>query len=495
MVAHLLVAATSLMTIPARADAGDATDALPGVVRVPVVSPSARGLAAAASGGYGFTQGAGGPYSRATGALAVSYQPVPYFAAAVQQQVRYDVNTASGKASSTGDPRLELRGQLPVGDALRLGAQVGVWAPAPLPGASATSAITPDASLLASYAPPESGLVVTSRLGFRWDNSAHGVSHVASAPLSDRVELGINQASAVVTGLGASYRLTPRLELLGDVTWDVLVGSNAPGLAEAPILASAGVRAGLDADGELQLLGAVTVSPSERPALTSAVLVDVEPLVGVTLGLVFRPFARRPAPPVVIVPPPAPEVPAPPVVVVPARARLTGRAVAEDGVTPLAHAKVVVTPASGAEKQETETAADGRFETGELDAGDVTVDISAPGFTPIKKTVRLSGTPEPLDVVVKRALPEGEVRGVVRDLGGQPIMAAVRIDAAVAASGSPPTGKDVTVQPDGTFRADVQPGAYVVVIRAPGYADQKRRVTVERDGVIMVNVELRKQAR
>ncbi len=54
MVARLGVAATLLTTIPARADGGDTTDALPGVLRVPVVNPSARGLAVAASGGSPF---------------------------------------------------------------------------------------------------------------------------------------------------------------------------------------------------------------------------------------------------------------------------------------------------------------------------------------------------------------------------------------------------------------------------------------------------------
>ncbi len=447
-----------------------------------------------ASGGYGFTQGVAGPYSRAFGSVAVSYQPASYFAVAVREDVRYDFDTATGAASSTGDPRLELRGLLPVGDALRLGAQIGVWTPAPLPGASGASAVTPDASLLATYAPPESRLVLASRLGFRWDNSAHGVSSVASIPLADRVELGVNQASAVLTGLGVGYRVGPRLELLGDLTWDLLAGSKAPSVVMAPILASAGVRAGIDADGKLQILGAITVSPSERPTATTPLLVDVEPLVSVTLGLVYRPFARRPVSPVTITPPPSPEL-LPPPVAVPTRARLMGRAVTEDGVTPLPHAKVVVTPASGAGTQETETGADGRFETGELDVGDVTVDISAPGFTPIKKTFALSGTPQPFDVVVKRALPEGEVRGVVRDLGGRPIKATVRIEAGVAAKGGALSGKDVTVQADGTFHTDVLPGAYDVIIHAPGYADQKRHVTVERDGVIMVNIELRKQGR
>ena len=55
-----------------------------------------------------------------------------------------------------------------------------------------------------------------------------------------------------------------------------------------------------------------------------------------------------------------------------------------------------------------------------------------------------------------------------------------------------PLGIDVALAPDGTFQANVVPGTYDVVIHADGYVDQKRRVVVERDGVTMLNVELRK---
>jgi hypothetical protein len=160
--------------------------------------------------------------------------------------------------------------------------------------------------------------------------------------------------------------------------------------------------------------------------------------------------------------------------------------VAEDGVTPLAHAEVTLTPALGGEKQQTKTDEDGRFESGDLLPGDVIVDISAPGFTPIKKTITISETSPPIDIVVSHALPAGEVRGVVLDLGGKPIMATVRID---------PGGVDVPLGPDGRFRTDVQPGSYDVIIRAPGYVDQKRHITVERDGVVLVDILLRKESR
>jgi hypothetical protein len=114
----------------------------------------------------------------------------------------------------------------------------------------------------------------------------------------------------------------------------------------------------------------------------------------------------------------------------------------------------------------------------------VDVAISATGFTTIHETVTLTGTSAALEVVATRALPPGEVRGVVRDFAGKPVAATVSLE---------PGGVKATVAPDGTFHVDVRPGAYDVIIRAPGCVDQKRHVSVEQDAVIMLNVELRKQ--
>lgn len=99
------------------------------------------------------------------------------------------------------------------------------------------------------------------------------------------------------------------------------------------------------------------------------------------------------------------------------------------------------------------------------------------------RTLTLSESPLLLDVSVARALPGGQVRGLVRDFAGSPLVARIRIE---------PLGVEVPVGKDGTFETNVAPGAYEVVIHAEGYADQKRRIVVERDGVTMLNVELRK---
>ena len=140
-------------------------------------------------------------------------------------------------------------------------------------------------------------------------------------------------------------------------------------------------------------------------------------------------------------------------------------------------------PAAGAPK-ETVTGADGSFSLDDLEPGDASVEITAEGFAPVSREITLStAAPAKLEVSVAKALPIGQVRGLVRDYGGKGIAAAIRVE---------PVGLEVKVGADGTFEVNVAPGSYEIVIHAAGYADQKRRVVVERDGVTMLNVELRK---
>jgi hypothetical protein len=479
-----------LVAEPARAQTGDATDALPGLAHVPVLQPASRGLAVAGSAGYGYTEGVlgtGDAYSRASGSLAVSYQPASFFAAALRFDGRYDTDTGGQHASgAVGDPRLELRGMTAIGSGgVRLGGQLGIWTPGGTPPSVPARAITPDLSALFTYAPPGRALTLTSRVGIRWDNSSQSVPNLSTLALPDRVELGLNSASAVLIGVGDAYRLTPRLELLADVTWDVLFGADAPPAVDDPILLSAGARYQLDANGKVQLEGILTVSPSGRPTVSAtAPLVDIEPRVSLLFGIIVRPFAEAPPPESGVPASSEPPVstPAPPPAAT--RAKVAGRALTEDGHGPLAHAHVVVTGENGV-KQETDTDQDGRFETGEMDFGPVTVVITGTGYKPVTKTLVVSATPAPLDIRAAPALPEGEVRVVVHDLTGKPPAACrVRLE---------PGGVEVSLGPDGMFHADVLPGTYDVLIRAPGYTDQKRHIVVDRDAVVLLNVEMRRR--
>ncbi len=198
--------------------------------------------------------------------------------------------------------------------------------------------------------------------------------------------------------------------------------------------------------------------------------------------MMARPWASKPAR--LSVPPPvalAPVVPPQPASL-PERAKLRGHVVSEDGQAPVAAAHLVVRSGGGAPR-ESRSDEQGHFEVDDLDVGPASVEVTADGFAPATRTITLSASTPDLDVSVAKALPSGQVRGLVRDFGGKPVGARIRIE---------PLGIDVALAPDGTFQANVAPGTYDVVIHADGYVDQKRHVVVERDGVTMLNVELRK---
>jgi hypothetical protein len=484
-------------------DVGDAVDALPGLIRVPVAgSIDRKGIGFASSAGYGWTEsvlGQGDSHDRVFGSLAASVRPVSFFAASLQFDGRYDWHTnPDGSSGSTGDPRVTLRFGGPLGSAFHLGAQIGVW----FPGGAAPSldfkATTPDASLLATIHAPDSPLVVTSRIGFRWDNSAESAPDPGRLSLPDRVALGLNQASAALLGLGAALRASPRVELLADATWDLLVGNGALTALESPIVISAGVRAALDRDRTWQVSIIGATSPSERPVISAgSPLVDIEPRVSGFVALTVRPAAPRPPePPPAIAPEPAP-APAPPPPPAPVvRAMVRGRVVAEGDHAPVARAHLAVQTTGGTPREAT-TDDEGRFEIGDLEPGAASIDVNAEGYAPLTRRLKLSASAEPpgapqgtggddtgaIEITIAKALPSGQVRGLVRDFGGNPIAAQIRVE---------PLGVDAQVGADGTFEVNVAPGAYDIVVHASGYVDQRRHVSVERDGVTMMNVELRK---
>jgi hypothetical protein len=174
-----------------------------------------------------------------------------------------------------------------------------------------------------------------------------------------------------------------------------------------------------------------------------------------------------------------------------------GRVVAESDHAPVAHAHLAVQTTGGAPREATADE-QGRFAVDDLEPGAASIDVTADGYAPVTRTLTLAAAPSPsqpagtspspaaddgIEITLAKALPSGQVRGLVRDFGGNPIAAQIRLE---------PVGVDAQVGADGTFEVNVAPGAYDIVVHASGYVDQRRHVAVERDGVTMMNVELRK---
>ncbi|MCG8418598.1 MAG: carboxypeptidase-like regulatory domain-containing protein [Proteobacteria bacterium] len=76
----------------------------------------------------------------------------------------------------------------------------------------------------------------------------------------------------------------------------------------------------------------------------------------------------------------------------------------------------------------------------------------------------------------------GQLRGVIQSFRGKPIAGTtIRIE---------PGGLELAVD-QGTFEIDLEPGRYTVIVRAPGYREQRVRARVRPDAVRILNIDLR----
>ena len=111
----------------------------------------------------------------------------------------------------------------------------------------------------------------------------------------------------------------------------------------------------------------------------------------------------------------------------------------------------------------------------------VTIDAQSAGYEPATETITMADAAAELTLTLQRRLPSGQIRGLIRSFRGVALSAEIKIE---------PGDKTLHTQ-DGRFEADVAPGAYDVTITAPGYETQRRHVEVERNGVTLLNADLR----
>lgn len=464
---------------------GDTTSALPGLARVGVAGPLRADAAFTASAGYGFTEAVldqGDSHHRAAGSIAASLRIIDALAVALRFDGRYDTHAGLPGGGSddgwVGDPRLIARGSTTRSEGLRVGGQLAVW----MPGADAPSfragATTLDFLLMGSYAAPP--LVVAANAGFRLDRSAATVQDPDALSRADRLALGVSDSHAVLTGLGARWRPAPKVELLAEVTWDLLVGDEAPAALESPLRLDVGAR--WSPAGPIEISGVAEVGASRRPTIAEGEpLTPVEPRVSVLVAVGFHlgSESARPAPRHDATHAPVRAGSRPVAAANPEPGVLRGRVT---GANREAIAGALVRIASGAGTVELRTGEDGSFEAHELPAGPLTVTFSADGHRDAEHAVDLgAGQTLVVDQILERALPEGQIRGVVSSLRGAPLRATIAVQ---------PIGAQVTTDRDGTFQVDVPPGSYTVVVQAPGFRTQERRLRVEENGVTVLNADL-----
>jgi hypothetical protein len=107
--------------------------------------------------------------------------------------------------------------------------------------------------------------------------------------------------------------------------------------------------------------------------------------------------------------------------------------------------------------------------------------------TPATGAAPTAATPAPM-AAAAAPLPLGQLRCAVRSFGGVGISASLRII----------SGPDVAAPApalhsrDGTFSIELAPGSYEVVIEAVHFVPQRRTIAVEKNGVTLLNADLRR---
>lgn len=465
------------VSVLARADpraerAGLGRLALPSVDQVVLPLPAPAWIGLAGSAGYGVTesQSGEGAHHRFGGSAAVSIAPLPQLVASVAFDGRYDKHPR-GDDGAVGLPKISLLGTHTIAPRLQLGA-AAVLA---LPGSNAPSlqfeAAVVSLLVLGAWQIP-GGPLLALQLGFRIDQSAKAAPNLERLSAADRMALGLSDSNAVPVGIAASKHFG-RFEIAGELSAEFLVGNDAPALLESPMRASVLGRLPLIGGLSGELL--VSLGLSQRPKYNRITpLIPVEPRAVLQLGLRYAPEAEVAAPP-----PPTP----PPPVVAPPRSELRGR-VLDSERAPVAGAGLTLT--IGADTHTLHTEADGSFVLGDLPRAQAELSVRAEGFEPASQRVSLDGERVELVISLDRQEIAAQLRGLVRSFSGRALRARV---------GVLPAGASVNADKDGRFVLELEPGVYQVEIACDGYLTQRRKVTVQANGVTVLNVEMHEAQR
>ncbi len=477
----------------ATTEVGDTQLALPGYARVGTLEQLGKPmrLAFSLSGGYGWTeaqQGDAGDHHRLIGNLAVGFRALDWLSMYLLLEGRYDKHpddTTGSDDGLAGKPSLGIRGGYRIFKGLYLGGQLDLTVPGNNAPSLQFEALTLDTKLLATYYPDIKGLSVGMMTGFRYDRSGEAEDAPDLLRRGDRLALGLSDFNAVLLGLGASYRYRI-FEWFGEWSWDVLVGSGAPSVANSPMRITAGMRVFPTNALELEFL--MEASPSARPSIgTGNALIPIEPRITTMLAVRYRlPFVSPSASS------PNAQQPGayvqngqgPSITIVEAKDAPTG--VVEGRVTnnskePLEGIRVELS--AGDFSRVVETDAEGAYRFDKLPPGDVKLTAVADGYEPVLLEAKVEDKSiKRLDFVLGEPPPMGQLRGLVRGFDGKPLRAQVLVF---------PLKVEHITEDNGQFEFNIPPGRYRVVIRARDHRRQRRWAVIEKNGVTVLNVELR----
>ncbi|MEN9579861.1 MAG: hypothetical protein RJA70_2870, partial [Pseudomonadota bacterium] len=422
---------------------------------------------------------------RVQGSLAAAYSPYEPLILAFDMQGRGDLFSGGAGAEFNlyGEPRLLARFARSANKRLYWGLEadlrlIGGEAPSIDFAASSPSG----RGLLGVQVAP--GTWMGAQLGLHLDRSAVAVPEPQVLTSNDRRTLGASSWTGLVWGLGASYvPASLETEFVGELTGEVLSGRNAPSVTRSPWHIGFGARHPLRE--QLSLSADIEVGLSRRP-LEPLVedLLPMEPRVSVGVGVLWR-FGVPPTPPAAPArperPPPGNE-PKPRVTEVSAAELISSPvsgAVVDEGGRALADASVTL-EMLGREPHQERTLADGKFEFAAVPEGEASVRVNAPGYE--EALVQIAeGKSRVVEVMLRPSVPAGQVRGKVLDLKGNPVKATLRIS---------PGDQLIETQADGSFELELAPGRYTVRFEHEDFGSQRRTISVQNRGVVILNIAL-----
>ena len=477
---------------------GPGSWALPAIGRISVPDPDRPGVSIAGTAGFGITEGVlndQDSHQRYSGSLAGAFRPVDWLAIGLRLDGRLDLHSSTHGTDNgmVGDPRLLVRGAFRVTDGLRLGLEGVVWIPGGNAPSFQMSATTIDLTGLLAWSPSSgSPFTLAVRAGYRIDNSAKSIASPTLLSAADHLALGVSSFSSVLLGLGASYRVGSA-ELLGEFTWDMLIGSGAPSATQSPMRLAGGARFALNDSHSLFLQAMVEGALSSRPSLVDqSVQIPVEPRVSVLASLVWRIGGDSHAvvethaettPAVVQETAPTPT----PTVAAAAETAVVTGTIREDGgpTLPGVNVHLVV----GDRSFDAVSQADGTFHFDAVPAGSAHLTATLDGYATLELDAPVvANTPSNAELVMQHAQPAGVIRGRIRSFDGRPLAANIR----VMTNGQAEPVHTASASAEGTFEFEIPPGNYQVIVEAPGHDSQRRRVTVELQGVTVLNVDMRR---
>lgn len=472
-------------------DVGVTAYGLPGIHRIGMPVSHKRGFYLAGSAGFGYTESIGpvdGGHYRFSGILSGGIVMASWLALGVNFDGYYDKHPEDEEGSDSsivGNPRILIRSGYSLNRSFQLGVELGLW----IPGNSAPSidleASTLDSKLLFAWL-SDIGLTLTSQAGFRWDNSRKSAPPLDRIRPGDRISLGVSDFNALLLGFGASYRLS-KVELIGEVTWDVLIGDGAPTILRSPLRVNAGVRVPLVSFLSAEFMTETLLSKRLRNEESDDIIIPIEPRFSAMTGLRFSfdfdtsdssssalPAKKSKAVPLPLGPKKVLE-----------QATVQG-SVVDEKEQPITSARVQVQIDDKTFETTTDTKGTYRIENVPLGKGQMKV--SAEGFDENEWTTDIDSKlsiqePTILIKTISEAV-TGQLRGLVRSFGGNPLRATISIK---------PLGKKVSTDKNGQFQTDVPPGNYRIEIRSYGYRTQRIKVKVSQNGVSIVNADMRKK--